>query len=237
MRRAGRLALAAVVVAGLAAWTAAQMTSSPAPEDRLIAKALPADRPLSLAVLGTSLSHGESWPDLLARRLSTCLEHPVTIDVIARPGAASDWGLTQVGPLADLSPDIALVEFAINDADILDGLSLRAARRNHAEIVSRLRDQGPDTGIVFMTMSPAHGLRGLIRPQLGAHYRQYRNLAEELDLGLADLYPRWLALPRVERGMAGDGLHPDPDTAAALIVPPLADLLARTTGHAGCGPA
>ena len=237
MRRAGRLALAAIVVAGLAAWSAAQMTPSPVPEDRLIAAALPADRPLSLAVLGTSLSHGESWPDRLAERLSACLDHPVTINVIARPGAASDWGLTQIGALADPSPDIALVEFAVNDADILDGLSLREARRNHAEIVSRLRDQSPDTGIVFMTMSPAHGLRGLIRPRLGAHYRQYRDLAEELDLGLADLYPRWLTLPQAERGMAEDGLHPDPDTAAALIVPPLADLLARTTGHPGCGPA
>ncbi|GGB06716.1 SGNH/GDSL hydrolase family protein [Allosediminivita pacifica] len=236
MRRAGGLALAALVATGLALWTAAQMTSSPAPQDGILTTALPADSPLSLAVLGTSLSHGESWPELLAERLSTCLDHQVTVDVIARPGAASDWGLTQAGTLADLSPDIALVEFAINDADILDGLSLRAAYRNDAEIISRIRDQSPDTRIFLMTTSPAHGLRGLARPRLGAHYRQYRDLAEELDLGLADLYPRWLALPRAERGMAGGGLHPDPETAAALIVPPLADLLAQTAGHPGCAP-
>lgn len=202
------------------------------PQDRPLAPlhASPAEG-LRLTVLGTSLSHDEPWTAALARRLTTCLGQPVQVAVVARAGAAVDWGLDQVGAVAATAPDLVLVEFAINDADLRDGPGLGAARQMHDQLIAGLRAARPDAVLALMTMSPAQGLRGLVRPRLGAHYRQYRALAETHDIGLIDLYPRWRALPRAARGLARDGLHPDPAVASAVIVP----VLARAIGGPRCG--
>lgn len=234
--RAGRVmiacALAAVLLMG--AWGLTMDRPAPPPQDRIIALGLPADRPLRLTVLGTSLSHDEPWTAQLETVLAECLRHPVALSVVARPGAAIDWGLLQIATVAQSRPDLVLVEFAINDADLRDGHGLGAAHRMHGELLTGLRTAHPRTVLYLVTMSPARGLRGLVRPRLGAHYRQYARLAQDHGTGLADLYPRWLALPRSARGLDADGLHPDPQVAAALIVPALADLIARATGQGGC---
>ena len=123
-----------------------------------------------------------------------------------------------------------MIEFAINDADLRDGKSLAATRLSHRRIIAELRLGLPDTRIVLMTMSPAQGIRGTMRPWLSAHYAQYRDLAAELDLGLIDFYPRWLSLPRAMRGLEDDDLHPDPSVAAEIIVPILSKYLSALFG-------
>lgn len=228
MRRAWLACGAVLLALGAALWVA---RSVPAPQDRPAALSLPAGRPLRITLLGTSLSHGEIWPDSLRRALQARLNQPVDLSIMARPGAGSRWGRDQARRAAERAPDWVLIEFAINDADIRDGQSLAGARRSHAALVQDLRALQPQADIVLLTMSPAQGLRGLLRPRLGAHYRQYRELAATLDLGLVDLYPRWRALPGATRGLQADGLHPDPQTAADLIVPVLTDYLLRNAGR------
>lgn len=224
MRRAW-LACAAALLAGVAAlW---MLRPEPVPHDRPITLSLPEGRPLRITIWGTSLSHEEIWPSTLRLSLQKRLKHPVDLNIVAWPGAGSRWGQEQAHRVAEHAPDWVLIEFAINDADIRDGQGLVGARRSHATLVQELRALQPQADIVLLTMSPAQGLRGLLRPRLEAHYRQYRELAEALDLGLADLYPRWLALPRAARGLQADGLHPDPHTAARIIVPVMTDYLLR----------
>ena len=122
-------------------------------------------------------------------------------------------------------PDLVLMEFASNDADLRDGVGRSQARRQTAEVVAALQAAGPDApAIALVTMGPAAGLRGVLRPRLAGHYAGYRALAEAQSLGLVDLEARWRALGRGERGM-DDGLHPDPATARAVIVPALAQWL------------
>lgn len=239
MRFPGRLALAVLVVGValvLARYAGIGLRPPPQIADRRYELALPEGRALRLAVLGTSLSRDETWPEAVAERLRGALGVPVTLSVVASNGAGSDWGLTQAGVIAEVQPDLLLVEFAINDADVTDGRSLREAARLHAALVAELRAAAPGTAIALMTMSPAQGLRGLARPRLRAHYLQYRALAEDLGLGLIDLYPRWLALPRDARGLSADGLHPDPETATRLIAPVVAGSIECALSGDACAP-
>lgn len=228
MRRRVGLACAALLLL----LTGLFWTARPAllPQDLPVTLALPEARALRITLLGTSLSHEQVWPERLRRRLEDHLNHPVVLGFVTRPGAGSRWGQGQVQQVVAQNPDWVLVEFAINDADIRDGQNLDAAQRSHVALLQDLQKARPEAAIVLMTMSPAQGLRGLLRPCLGAHYRQYRTLAERFELGLVDLYPRWLALPAAARGLQADGLHPEPQVAATLIVPILLDYLLQGLG-------
>ncbi|MFV0491248.1 MAG: SGNH/GDSL hydrolase family protein [Pseudorhodobacter sp.] len=192
---------------------------APKPQDRALSSALP-DGPLTIVTFGTSLTAPpQIWPDRLAEALAACRDTRVGVERVAGPGRGSVWALGQVAKVVAHDPDLVLVELAINDADFRDGASLARGRAQHRGLITGLRGALPKAQIVLMTMNPATGLRGWIRPRLAVHYRQYRDLAAEAETGLIDLYPRWLALPRGERGLSADGLHPDPERAAEIIVP------------------
>lgn len=197
----------------------------PTPRDIALPDALTAE-PLRITVFGTSLSAlPQNWPDILEARLTTCRGTPVNVARVAGPGMGSAWANGQIARVAATQPDLVLLEFSINDADLRDGVSLASSRKQHIDLIAALRTASPGSQIVLMTMSPATGLRGWIRPRLAAFYLQYQDIALAERLGLIDLYPRWLALPPKENGLALDGLHPDPDVAQRLIVPVVADYL------------
>lgn len=226
-----RTALALALLCGVGAVLAFRPSPDTGPPaDRPLAPfAVPPD-PFRIAVLGTSLTARYDWPTRAGARLVACIGRPAEVTTVALEGANSDWGLGQIDRVAALSPDVVLVEFAINDADLRDGLSPLASTAAHAAIVTGLRDRLPRLRIGLMTMSPAQGPRGWLRPGLATRYATYRGLAAELDTGLLDLYPRWQALPPEARGLAADGLHPDPDVAAGLILPALLPWLAAAVG-------
>ena len=227
-----RLVLGAILLLAAVLVVALLMRPVPEPQDRLIDLPVPADRPLRLTVMGTSLTHDEIWPDRLGDVLSDCLAQPVTVSEVAKSGAAVDWALTAVDAVTETDPDVILVEFSINDADVLDGHSLTRSRQMHEALIAGLRAGSPEAAVVLVTMSPAHGIRRMIRPRLGTYYWEYRTLAEAQETGLIDLYPRWLALPRSARGLAEDGLHPDQQVAAEVIAPAASEVLARMAGQA-----
>jgi lysophospholipase L1-like esterase len=191
--------------------------------------------PLRIVTLGTSLSARGDWPERLADRLGACLGHPVEIARVARPGANVTWALdaARLAAVAAARPDVVLVEFAINDADLSDGLPRAEADRRTRALLDRLEGATEGAAVVEMTMSPARGLRGVLRPRLAAHYADAVARAEGAGgaRGVVDLYRRWLRLPRGARGL-GDGLHPDPGLAAAVIAPALAAYLAPAFGGA-----
>ena len=222
-RRLGLLAVAAIG-AGLA-WWAAPPRPPQTPADIPLARPLP-EGALRVTTFGTSLTARYDWPAGLQAALAACLGRPVTVTPVARPGAGSAWALTQLDTVAATAPDLILVEFAINDADLRDGVPLARAKAQHQSLISALRAAAPGAQIALMTMNPASGARGLARPWLAAHYLAYRDLAAEHGTGLIDLWPRWLALPETARGLQADGLHPDPAVAAGVIVPAVAGYLA-----------
>lgn len=202
------------------------------PQDRAVAPLPVSADPLTILVMGTSLSAGTAWPDRAARLLTRCLGRTVGIVRLAEPGADIRWGLARLDAAVAAAPDIVLIEFATNDADILDGPGAATSARLTAELTDRLAAALPGARLVLMTMNPVNGLaRRLQRPWLAAHNRDYRSLAERGGLGLVDLAPRWARLDDLDRALP-DGLHPSEAAAEALILPALVPYLGRLAGGA-----
>ena len=171
-----------------------------------------AAEPLTIVALGTSLTEGSDWPQRLGARLSACWQWPVHVESVARSGMTSTWGLQQVERVASFRPDIVLVEFAMNDANWRRFVSRERSRANVVAIGRGIRERAPRARLFLMTTNVVHGLRGMMRPNVGAYYELYRAIAASEGLGLIDLAPIWAALPREAlRRAVPDGVHPPPD--------------------------
>ena len=117
-------------------------------------------------------------------------------------------------------PDIVLVEFAVNDADIRLGVGLEQSRANALRIVGELKRQCPGARICLMTMNPVLGVKALLRPMLGAYYDAWRAAAVESRVELIDIYPIWRRQPAARlRAMIPDGAHPTDAAALAITLP------------------
>jgi lysophospholipase L1-like esterase len=183
---------------------------------------------LHLVAAGTSLTSRGFWPDDLGARLGRCLGVPVVVDRVAKAGANSDWGLAQVPGIVALSPDLVLIEFAINDADMLDGVALERSRGNLRAIIAGVRDGQPEALIVVASTNPVSGLRGAKRPFLGEYFAAARSVAEGTGAAFFDGTARWRADP--QPGDLSDGLHPADAAAARVVAPALASFLGAAYG-------
>jgi acyl-CoA thioesterase-1 len=193
-----------------------------------------AAEPLKIVTLGTSLSARGGWQEPLRHSLGACLNKDVTVVNLAKSGMTSDWGLTQLDKIVAERPNIVLVEFAVNDADVTEFMSLKHSAANMAEIVSRLRESETRPSVYVMAMSPVSGLRGMIRPFLGQYEEMHAAVARKLGAGFIDHRPAWTRLSGEELDEAiADGVHPDPAATGRVIVPGLVRALAAT----GCSTA
>ncbi len=229
-----RLLLAFLLLAGLAgAWLFGLTGAAPTPPGA--AYTLPArpfeaphDRPLRLAVLGTSLSSHAVWPDALAARLSDCAPAGIVVSRAARPGATSRDGLAALHGLTvgTTPPDLLLVEFSGNDAALRHALTLPASRDRHQRIIAQARAAGAE--VILMTMSPAWGLNAAERPGLRRYQALYRDLASETGVGLIDTVAAWQGLSADDRTrLIPDGLHPT-DAGQEQVLLPVAEAALRS---------
>lgn len=215
-----------------------------APESPSGTEAEGVPKPLSIIAFGTSLTANYDWPEALGRDLGACLARPLAVQTVAVPGQGSAWalevGLAQLDAhIAATGPaDLVLVEFAINDADLLDGVSLARSRSQHVALLTQVQDRlAPGGAILLMTTNPTEGLlRWLQRPRLEAYYQMYPELAAQAGAGLVDFTPRWrAAMSATERPLLRDGVHPYPETARSLMVPVLVNMIAKAVaGGTGC---
>jgi lysophospholipase L1-like esterase len=209
-------------VIALAALDVLSMPSSP--HDRMIPHGATTTDGVNISVVGTSLTDYYPWPELLAQRLRSDLDRPIRMSRVAKGGATSEWGAASLDDIVAQEPDIVLIEFAINDADLRHLLTRRQSTENHRRLIAGLRSANPSVDIVLVTMSPAYGVRRLLRPRLAGYYESYRQLAREADTGLIDLYPRWLAYEDRRQALP-DGVHPTEAASNRLIVPTVATYL------------
>jgi acyl-CoA thioesterase-1 len=174
----------------------------------------------TIVVFGTSLSGPPYiWPDTLGAALATCRGTPVEIIRIAKPGAGSDWAKTQTAPVITAQPDLIIIEFAINDADLFDGISRAESHENHRAILTEFTQALPQTQILLVTTGPVQGMQRIKRYFLGRYFRVYSSLSAEFDTGLIHTHSHWptASLP--------DGLHPQNGDANAVMVPQLLETL------------
>jgi len=187
------------------------------------------DEMVKIVTLGTSLSARGGWQEPLSRALGACLNRDVAVTNLAESGMTSQWGLTQIDKVIAERPDIVLVEFAVNDADVTEFMSLAGSAANMSEIVSRLRESETHPAVYVMAMSPVSGLRGMIRPFLAQYEDAHAEVARKLGAGFIDHRPAWAKLSDEEIATAiPDGTHPDPATTSRVIVPGLVHALAAS---------
>lgn len=185
------------------------------------------DKAMKIVTLGTSLSARGGWQEPLGRSLAACLNNDVTVVNLAKSGMTSQWGLAQIDKVIAERPTVVLVEFAVNDADVTEFMSLGRSAANMAEIISRLRESETKPAVYVMAMNPVSGLRGMIRPFLGQYEEMHASVASKLGAGFIDHRPAWARLSDEEIAEAiADGTHPEPVTAARVIVPGLVHALA-----------
>jgi acyl-CoA thioesterase I len=209
-----RFVLSSVAMAALALPTSASNADS-------------SGAPIRVVTLGTSLTARGGWQQDLAFAVAECTGRAVEVHRVALPGANSKWGLAVIDSVTAHAPDVVVIEFAINDAELWGGVSLEESRQNLREMTSILRQGDDGVRIVLPSMSPAHGLRGWVRPFLGSYYQDLATLAAELDATYVDINARWQAMPQDDLAAAlPDGIHPVPAIATAIIVPELAGAVA-----------
>ncbi len=185
--------------------------------------------PLKTAVFGTSLSARAKWPDDLTTALQDCGLGDTEVRRFAQAGANSSWSIAQVERIGRYNPDLVIVEFAMNDADVFDGLWPGNSRSNLDEIVTSLRQKAPDVAIMLLSTNPVTGWARLKRPFLGRYYADYVAIAVQQDIGLLDGYGRWMQLPDRAADIP-DGVHPVPEVEARLLTRPIAEAIAAGFG-------
>lgn len=196
------------------------------------------DKAITIAAMGTSLTANYRWPRELGEQLSKCLVRKVDVEILALPGANSSQAGKQFSSRKNRRPNIVLIEFTTNDSDYLRGVGLTKSRRNHKELLIRIREEVPGAQIMLMTMSPASGLRGWIRPQLPAYYGMYRELAMNEGAVLIDLAPTWgKFLAETGPKDLPDGLHPTENAASRIILPEVLKKIGdlHKTSEQSCG--
>lgn len=182
-----------------------------------------------VVAMGTSLTTRYDWPAALETRLSDCLARPVTVTPVAGAGKTSDWGVGQIDRVLAARPDVVVMEFTINDADLRRKLSPAASRERHLQILGEIHGALPEARILLVGTNPTFGLRGLLRLRPGAYLDLYVDLAlGDPRIGFLDLAPDWRArLETAERrAILPDGVHPDPEVARAVMVPALSAAIA-----------
>lgn len=183
--------------------------------------------PLTIVALGTSLTARGGWTAPLAAALRTRLGRPVTMRVLARSGATSDWVSAQAPAAVAARPDVVLVEAVANDPALHRRVSLPRSRANLRALLAVLRSARPRPRMIVMAMNPVSGWRRWVRPGLDDYVAAHLEEARRAGAEVLDLRPAWRS--HAPRDIP-DGLHPSADAAAAVIVPPLAHRIAAIAG-------
>lgn len=181
----------------------------------------PMNLSLKIVALGTSLTATPLWVDKLRTDIQSCVRRDVHVEVVARSGATSRWGVAQIQQVIRATPDVVTMEFAANDANLRRFVSLSESRRNHEAIISAVHQALPTANIFVFAVSPTWGPRGAwIRPWLADYYALYPRLADTRRVGFIDARPEWdlSAL----RSTIPDGLHPTGPAMAKFVAPILA---------------
>ena len=182
---------------------------------------------LTVIALGTSLMATPLWTGELRAQIERCTQRQVQLEVVAKSGMTSRWGLEQTSSLIEARPDILLIEFAANDANLRRFITRSESRRNHETIIRAVRQAQPKIKIFLIAINPTWGLRGFwIRPWLDRYYDLYVSLAEIEHVEFIDIRPRW-GLGTIHETIP-DGLHPTPQAMERIAAPYIAEIVCKT---------
>lgn len=185
--------------------------------------------PVQIGAFGTSLTSRARWPTQLSDLLTRCIRDGVSVTVTGLAGANSSRGLQLIDATGGINFDVVLIEYAINDADLLDGIALSKSLTNHRHMIAKLRRANPGISIILLATNPILGVQKLKRPRLKTYYSALAELADEERVSFFDGVSMWSG-EDVSRQNLPDGLHPDPSIEGELYSRPLARMIAASVG-------
>lgn len=184
---------------------------------------------------GTSLTRNGAWTTAVQNWLNQKFPGQVTCFNSGLSGKNSDEGVAQMQTqLLAHKPDLAFIEFSINDSHKKFDMPIERGASNLDQIVKALRAQNSSAAIVLQVMDvpwdAPNGNRSLTdRPQLQAFNDNYRTYARQHALPLIDHNADWLRLKETDsdnyHAYLADGLHPNKDGDLAITWPAIETLL------------
>jgi hypothetical protein len=173
---------------------------------------------VEVKILGTSISSNQPWVDSLKYKLASCFSGKVTLDNFSKPAMNSQKIQAIDFKLKNDSANLIIIELMLNDADLVDGVSLQRSQDNHIEVIRNLTDN-TEGFIDFLLVSPnstASIIQRVKRPFLKNYYSVYSELSLSLGVSYLDLRPVWGDLSDKSIPIP-DGLHPRSDLMDVLF--------------------
>ncbi len=221
-------------------WTPPRVESAPEEQLIRIRRKLKAKAPVTLVVLGDSISTGlnasvtgdveprqEGYVNLVAQRLEKRFGARVTVKNLSVSGKSSRWGVEQVSAVVGASPDLFLCAFGMNDA---------SGRRPTAEftdtllrIIESVQSACPDCDAVVVTSMTANPEWNKAAPELYPAYAAAVKALARPGVAVANVTMVWSALLS-RKGffdLTGNGLNHPNDFGHRVY----ADVILETIGH------
>jgi lysophospholipase L1-like esterase len=200
-------------------------------------KKLSEKRPLTIALLGDSISTGcnaSGWAgaaplqppyqDLLVLNLEAAYGAEVTLNNFAVGGTDTAWGLRNIEKVVAAAPDLVLLAFGMNDAG---GRPAADYQANTRAMIDAVRKAHPDTEFILIATMLGNEDWTHLKRELFPQYRDA--LAEPCGPGiaLADMTSLWQELLRhkKDRDLTGNGVNHPNDFGHRLYAQVLSALL------------
>lgn len=200
---------------------------APAQSTNRVTAQLQAGKHQTIVAYGTSLTAAGSWVKQVQGALDHRYPQLATLVNSGGSGCWSQWGVDnlQERVLAH-HPDAVIIEFAVNDAVARFNCSVQQSRTNLESMLTRILAGNPDCTIFLMTTTPADAYATghfSHRENIAAYYDMYRAVARQRNLGLIDLYPRWLSLQQADKPTftryIPDSIHPSEEGCRSIVTP------------------
>ena len=169
---------------------------------------------------GHGLAPGQSYPDNLQRELDSG-GYSYRVENAGVSGDTTSTGLTRLGEVIALHPELVILEFGANDG--LRGIPIAASTVNLEQMIIALRQAGARVVLAGMTLPPNYG-----PVYIKSFEKMYSALAAKYKLPLIPFLLEGVA--GTTRYMQQDGLHPNAAGArlvAATVMKTLEPLLKR----------
>jgi acyl-CoA thioesterase I len=187
-----------------------------------VLRLLRARAPISIAVAGDSISEGYNasgflavppfqppYADRVAAGLRAAFGSPIMLHNLASAGWTADQGLADVARVGDLTPDLVIVAFGMNDSGYASPADFSG---NIAGIIAGVRRQAPDAEFILVSpMLPNPEWHYPVMSRFG-EYRQVLAALCAPGVALADVTSVWteLLVRKSVYDLTGNGVnHPN----------------------------
>jgi lysophospholipase L1-like esterase len=203
-------------------------------------KKLETKKPLTIAVLGDSISTGcnasgwakmapfqPAYQDLFAMNLEAVYGTKVSVKNFAVGGTDSAWGLANIGKVIAAKPDIVVLAFGMNDDP--GNRSAGSYQANIKAMIDAMRKANPATEFILVATMLGNQEWTVIHPEL---FPQYRNALAKLcgrGIILADMTTIWAELLKQKKywDITGNGVNHPNDFGHRVYAQVLSALLIR----------